>query len=102
MELQDCLANMSQELNNKTRAVKQYEEAFDTMDSNSCLFDNINEKDQQANELMRLLNKELNEFISIISTKDFQAMECRRKLLSCFIDRIVSHLTVGRWARNLT
>ncbi|EDW12843.2 golgin subfamily A member 6-like protein 6 isoform X1 [Drosophila mojavensis] len=88
VELQDCLANMSQELNNKTRAVKQYEEAFDTMDSNSCLFDNINEKDQQANELMRLLNKELNEFISIISTKDFQAMECRRKLLSCFIDRI--------------
>ncbi|XP_030241032.1 CAP-Gly domain-containing linker protein 1 isoform X2 [Drosophila navojoa] len=88
VELQDCLANMSQELNNKTRTVKQYEEAFDTMDRNSCLFENINEMDQQANELMRLLNKELNEIINIISTKDFQAMEYRRKLLSCFIDRI--------------
>lgn len=85
---------MSQELNNKTRIVKQYEEAFVTMDCNSCLFDNINEKDQQACELMRQLYKELNEFISIISTKDFQAMECRRKLLSNFFDRIVSHLTL--------
>lgn len=94
-ELQDCVSRMSKE--SMTKALKTPGECSDSSEQEinssqetpSCLFDGLNEKDQQASELLRMLNKELTEFIDLISKKDFQAMECRRKLLSCFFERIV-------------
>lgn len=93
---------MTQDVNSKSRLVEQYEEVFDTMDCSSCLFDNINEKDQQANQLMRLLNKELTEFMDLLSAKDIQVMECRRKQLSCIFERIVGHLLCDPSSRTFT
>lgn len=94
-ELQDCVSRMTKE--SGTRGSKAVDECCNSSEQEinssqetpSCLFDGLNEKDQQASELLRMLNKELTEFIDLISKKDFQAMECRRKLLSCFFERIV-------------
>lgn len=91
MELQDCLSSMTQGSNTKASLTEDYDVDFNHEDFTSCLFEGLNEKDQQASELLRMLNKELTEFIDLISKKDFQAMECRRKLLSCFFERIVGH-----------
>ncbi|XP_030561314.1 ankycorbin isoform X2 [Drosophila novamexicana] len=88
MELQDCLSSMTQGSNTKASLTEDYDVDFNHEDFTSCLFEGLNEKDQQASELLRMLNKELTEFIDLISKKDFQAMECRRKLLSCFFERI--------------
>lgn len=99
-ELQDCVSRMSKEgsQSSVTKGSKtlgecskssELEDINDSLETPSCLFDGLNEKDQQASELLRMLNKELTEFIDLVSKKDFQAMECRRKLLSCFFERIV-------------
>ncbi|XP_032595230.1 cingulin isoform X2 [Drosophila grimshawi] len=91
-ELQDCLSKMTQD-SNKARIVDalDYNGDFDNMDYTSCLFDGLSEKEKQASELLRMLNRELAEFIDLISKKDFAAMESRRKILSCLFDRINSN-----------
>lgn len=62
------------------------------LDASSCLFESLNEKDQQESELLRMLNFELSEFIELVKKQDFSAIDRRRKLLSCFFERIVGQL----------
>lgn len=95
-ELQSCFSRMTKESDKGSSTLAECSKSSQLDLGNavtpSCLFEGLNEKDQQASELLRMLNKELTEFIDLISKKDFQAMECRRKLLSCFFERIVSSL----------
>lgn len=93
-ELQSCVSRMSKESGKGSSTLAECDKGSHLELANagtlSCLFEGLNEKDQQASELLRMLNKELTEFIDLISKKDYQAMECRRKLISCFFERIVS------------
>lgn len=93
-ELQCSVSRMSKESAKGPSTPAEYDKASHLELANagteSCLFEGLNEREQQASDLLRMLNKELTELINLISTKDYQAMECRRKLLYSFFERIVS------------
>lgn len=93
-ELQCSVSRMSKESAKGPSTPVEYDKASHLELANagteSCLFEGLNEREQQASDLLRMLNKELTELINLISTKDYQAMECRRKLLYSFFERIVS------------
>ncbi|XP_060656746.1 uncharacterized protein LOC132791705 isoform X4 [Drosophila nasuta] len=90
VELQDCVSKMSMDTQNVS---KERLAAIDScanldLESSSCLFESLNQKDQQTSELLRMLNIELTEFIDLVSKNDLQAIDHHRKLLSCFFERI--------------
>ncbi|KAH8293187.1 hypothetical protein KR044_011298, partial [Drosophila immigrans] len=87
VEMQDCVSKMTKDTSNERLA------AIDScgnlqMVTSSCLFESLNQKDQQTSELLRMLNNELTEFIDLVSKNDLEAIDHHRKLLSCFFERI--------------
>ncbi|XP_017067103.2 protein Daple isoform X3 [Drosophila eugracilis] len=62
-----------------------------TADTITCeMLENLSMQDNQESEMLRLLNSELNELFDLRNKQDFQAMECRRKRLSCFFKKLTS------------
>ncbi|XP_062127565.1 putative leucine-rich repeat-containing protein DDB_G0290503 isoform X1 [Drosophila sulfurigaster albostrigata] len=90
MELQDCVSKMSMDTQNVSNERLAAIDSCANLDleSSSCLFESLNQKDQQTSELLRMLNIELTEFIDLVSKNDLQAIDHHRKLLSCFFERI--------------
>jgi len=41
--------------------------------------------------MLRMLNRELNELFDLHHKQDYQAMECSRKRLSCFFEKLVGY-----------
>ncbi|XP_034473171.1 uncharacterized protein LOC117780655 isoform X2 [Drosophila innubila] len=90
-ELQDCVSKMTKD--SSKDALQEDQSIYidldlGNLDASSCLFESLNDKDQQECELLRMLNFELSEFINLVNKQDFSAIERRRKLLSCFFEKI--------------
>ncbi|XP_033149231.1 kinesin-related protein 4 isoform X2 [Drosophila busckii] len=88
--LQDALSKMAEPGLSKelpTESGKECETSLSKVDISSSMFDDLNEKDQHSNELLRLLNNEFMEYIELISKKDEQTVDCRKKFVECFFER---------------
>jgi len=92
--MQDCVSKVTKdcgkELPEDYTRERDTDLDFGSVESSSCMFESLNEKDQQESELLRMLNCELTELFELVNKKDFSAIERRRKLISCFFERIVS------------
>ncbi|XP_036673467.2 paramyosin isoform X2 [Drosophila suzukii] len=71
---------------------KAEEFASDTLtaDRTNNMLENLTMQDSQESEMLRMLNRELNELFDLHHKQDYQAMECSRKRLSCFFEKLTS------------
>uniref|UniRef100_A0A6P4EJ79 Myosin-11-like n=1 Tax=Drosophila rhopaloa TaxID=1041015 RepID=A0A6P4EJ79_DRORH len=85
-------------LMNVTKDVKQEHPVVETSSSDTATVDtitndileNLSIQDTQESEMLRLLNTELNELFDLHSKQEYQAMDCRRKRLSCFFEMLTT------------
>ncbi|KAM8717954.1 hypothetical protein ACLKA7_004627 [Drosophila subpalustris] len=102
VELQDCVTKMTKDSSKDTLRQERTTDSdvdLGNLDASSCFFEGLNERDQQENELLRLLDIELSEFIDLVNKQDFSAIQRRRKLLSSFFERI--NLEHSKTLKNL-
>ncbi|XP_016956879.1 early endosome antigen 1 isoform X2 [Drosophila biarmipes] len=72
---------------------KLEETASDTLTGDTItnnMLENLTMQDSQESEMLRMLNRELNEVFELHHKQDYQAMECSRKRLSCFFEKLTS------------
>ncbi|XP_037708906.1 uncharacterized protein LOC119546577 isoform X4 [Drosophila subpulchrella] len=105
-EITECFATMSEHtkcvghstnVNStgdlKHDQVKVEESASDTLTADTItnnMLENLTIQDSQESEMLRMLNRELNEVFDLHHKQDYQAMECSRKRLSCFFEKLTS------------
>ncbi|XP_044315943.1 myosin-11 isoform X3 [Drosophila rhopaloa] len=103
-EITECFYTMSEHtpcdgpLMNVTKDVKQEHPVVETSSSDTATVDtitndileNLSIQDTQESEMLRLLNTELNELFDLHSKQEYQAMDCRRKRLSCFFEMLTT------------
>jgi len=73
---------------------KAEESASDTLTADTItnnMLENLTMQDSQESEMLRMLNRELNELFDLHHKQDYQAMECSRKRLSCFFEKLVRY-----------
>ncbi|XP_026834074.1 intracellular protein transport protein USO1 isoform X2 [Drosophila erecta] len=102
-----CIAQLNQQLQEITQCIEIMSEAQDTKRDQEHLEDapgdsliadaitndmleNLSIHDNQESEKLRLLNAELNELFDLYGKQDYQAIESRRKRLSCFFGELAT------------
>ncbi|XP_017115857.1 uncharacterized protein LOC108138237 isoform X5 [Drosophila elegans] len=101
-EITECFTNMTENTPcegpsmNATKGVHQDQPTLEASCSDTAtvetisndMLQNLSLQDNQEREMLRLLNTELNDLFDLHSKQEYQAMDCRRKRLSCFFEKL--------------
>ncbi|XP_052853581.1 early endosome antigen 1 isoform X2 [Drosophila gunungcola] len=101
-EITECFTNMTEHTPcegpsmNATKDVHQDQPTLEASLSDTAtvetisndMLQNLSIQDNQESEMLRLLNTELNDLFDLHSKQEYQAMDCRRKRLSCFFEKL--------------